>query len=78
MSTLLKANLTHALIVLQDRTLQDEIPRFPSPKILAPLRQVPFLVPDLRDWFLGFPYDIGREERDNLIFVLDRQINQSL
>ena len=64
---------THAFVVLQQRALEDEISRLPTAEVLAALGQVAFLVPWLRHRLLRLPHDVRCEERDNFIFVLDRE-----
>lgn len=64
---------THAFVVFQRGALEDEIPGLPTSKVLAALGQVTFFVPWLRHRLLRLPHDVRCKERDNLIFVLDRE-----
>jgi|SRR5216684_6079745 len=70
--------VTHTFIVFQLRTLKNEKPRLPAPKILPAFRKVAFFVTISRNRFVCFFDDIRREKRDNLIVVLDGKVDECL
>ena len=45
--------VTHAFVVFQRRTLENEEPRLPATKVFASLGEIAFLVASLHDGLLG-------------------------
>lgn len=62
---------THTFIVLQGGALKDEKPCLPSTEVFAAFGQITLLVSCLRNGFCGVSYDVGGEECDDLVLVLD-------
>lgn len=69
---------SYAVVVLENGTLQNKESSLPSTKVLPPLRQITFLVPNLHHRLLGLLYDIRSEECDNLVIGFDWELNQRL
>ena len=68
--------VTHAFVVFQRRTLENEKTRLPTAKVLASLGEVTFLVASLHDRLLRDTNYVRREERDYFILVLHGEGNQ--
>ena len=72
------SSVTHTFIVFQLRTLKNEKPRLPTSKILPALREVAFFVTFSSNRFVCLFNNIRREERYNLIVVLDGKVDECL
>ena len=74
--TRLLAMKTHAFVVFQRRTLENEKTRLPTAKVLASLGEVTFLVASLHDRLLRDTNYVRHEERNYFILVLHGEGNQ--
>jgi hypothetical protein len=60
------------------RTLKNEKPRLPAPKILPAFREVAFFVTFSSNRFVCFFDDIRGQECDDLIVALDGKVDECL
>ena len=66
---------THVLVVLQGRSLEDELPCLPAAEVISELSKVPLLVASLYYRLLRLLHDVRSEECDDFGLLHYRKCN---
>jgi hypothetical protein len=69
---------THRLIILQHWPRKDKVPGLPPTEILTSFSQITLFMTGLHDRLTGLANDVGGEEGNDFVVVLDGQVYEGL